>query len=61
MMSVKEIMAPIEHEMKEFDLRFQANMKSKVAMLDKITHYIVKRKGKQIRPMFLFFDGKNVG
>lgn len=61
MMSVKEIMAPIEHEMKEFDLRFQANMKSKVAMLDKITHYIVKRKGKQIRPMFLFLMAKMLG
>jgi octaprenyl-diphosphate synthase len=61
MMTVKEIMAPIEVEMKEFELRFQQNMKSKVPMLDKITHYIIKRKGKQMRPMFLFLTAKMLG
>jgi octaprenyl-diphosphate synthase len=61
MMSVQEILAPIEVEMKEFELRFQQNMKSKVALLDKITHYIIKRKGKQIRPMFLFLTAKMLG
>jgi octaprenyl-diphosphate synthase len=61
MMSVQEILAPIESEMKEFELRFQQNMKSDVALLDKITHYIIKRKGKQIRPMFLFLTAKMLG
>ncbi|MCE3296748.1 MAG: Trans-hexaprenyltranstransferase [Crocinitomicaceae bacterium] len=61
MMTVDEIMAPIEHEMQQFELRFQENMKSKVAMLDKITHYIIKRKGKQMRPMFLFLTAKMLG
>lgn len=61
MMSVQEILAPIEFEMKEFELRFQQNMKSDVALLDKITHYIIKRKGKQIRPMFLFLTAKMLG
>lgn len=61
MMTVKEIMAPIEVEMKEFELRFQQNMKSKVPMLDKITHYIIRRKGKQMRPMFLFLTAKMLG
>lgn len=60
-MSVQEILAPIESEMKEFELRFQQNMKSDVALLDKITHYIIKRKGKQIRPMFLFLTAKMLG
>lgn len=31
-------------------------MKSEVALLDKITHYIIKRKGKQMRPMFVFLS-----
>ena len=60
-MTVNEILAPIEAEMKEFELRFQQNMRSKVPMLDKITHYIIKRKGKQMRPMFLFLTAKMLG
>lgn len=61
MMTVKEIMAPIELEMKKFELHFQQNMRSKVPMLDKITHYIIRRKGKQMRPMFLFLTAKMLG
>ena len=36
-------------------------MRSSVPLLDKITHYIVKRKGKQIRPMFVFLTAKALG
>ena len=36
-------------------------MKSNVALLDKITHYIVKRKGKQIRPLFVFLSAQAMG
>jgi octaprenyl-diphosphate synthase len=61
MMDVKEIMAPIEAEMNEFEVRFRNSMKSKVPLLDKITHYIIKRKGKQVRPMFLFLTAKMLG
>lgn len=61
MMTVNQILAPIEGEMIEFEARFRQNMKSKVPMLDKITHYIVKRKGKQMRPMFLFLTAKMLG
>lgn len=61
MMKVKEIMAPIESEMTEFEIRFRQSMKSKVPLLDKITHYIIRRKGKQMRPMFLFLTAKMLG
>ena len=61
MMTVDEILAPIEQEMKEFELHFKSNLQSKVPLLDKITHYIIKRKGKQIRPMFLFLTAKMLG
>lgn len=54
MASLDSIKAPIEHEMTEFEKKFRQSMKSTVPLLDKITHYIVKRKGKQIRPMFVF-------
>lgn len=60
-MTVKEIMDPIDAEMNEFEIRFRQSMKSKVPLLDKITHYIIRRKGKQMRPMFLFLTAKMLG
>jgi octaprenyl-diphosphate synthase len=60
-MTVQEILAPIETEMKLFEVRFHESMKSKVPLLDKITHYIIRRKGKQMRPMFLFLTAKMLG
>ncbi len=51
---LKQIQIPIESEMVQFELKFRDFMKSKVKLLDHITSYIVKRKGKQMRPMFVF-------
>jgi octaprenyl-diphosphate synthase len=61
MRTVDEIMQPIESEMTEFEVRFRQSMKSKVPLLDKITHYIIRRKGKQMRPMFIFLTAKMLG
>lgn len=61
MMSVKEIIDPISSEMSEFEVRFRENMKSEVPMLDKVTHYVIRRKGKQMRPMFIFLTAKMLG
>jgi octaprenyl-diphosphate synthase len=61
MLSVKEILDPIQTEMTEFEAHFQKSMQSKVPLLDKITLYIVKRKGKQMRPMFVFLTSKMLG
>jgi octaprenyl-diphosphate synthase len=52
--TLDEIKKPIESEMRSFEKKFQQSMRSSVPLLDKITHYIVKRKGKQMRPMFVF-------
>lgn len=60
-MTVKEIKAPIQKEMDEFELKFKSSMKSAVPLLDKITQYIVKSKGKQLRPMFVFLSAKVCG
>lgn len=54
--SLDQIKKPIEREMTEFEIKFRESMRSKVSLLDKIMHYIVKRKGKQLRPMFVFFS-----
>ena len=55
---LKEIKKPIEKEMMLFEEKFKKNMKSHVPLLDKIMHYIIKRKGKQMRPMFIFLTAK---
>jgi len=60
-MTVKEIKAPVNSVMQEFEKRFKATMKSKTALLDKITHYIIKRKGKQMRPLFVFLSAGTFG
>ncbi|KKN96613.1 hypothetical protein LCGC14_0166590 [marine sediment metagenome] len=44
--------------MELFESKFRDSMTSKVALLNRITHYIVNRKGKQMRPMFVFLTAK---
>lgn len=56
-----DIKAPIAGEMEEFEQRFRSSMKTKVLLLDKIMNYIVKRKGKQMRPMFVFLSAGACG
>jgi len=56
--SLKSIKQPIEKELKIFEQRFREDMRSHVALLDKITYYIVQRKGKQVRPMFVFLSAR---
>ena len=55
---VERIKEPIYEEMELFEKKFRASMSSKVALLNKITHFIVNRKGKQMRPMFVFLVAK---
>ena len=60
-MTVEEIKKPVKEEMVMFEEKFKLAMKSDVALLDKITHYIIKRKGKQLRPLFVFLSAKMLG
>ncbi len=55
---VSQIKLPIEYEMELFEKKFSLSMSSKVSLLNKITHYVVNRKGKQMRPMFVFLIAK---
>jgi len=61
MRSVEEIMNPVKSELNEFESHFEDALKSNVPLLDKVTHYIVKRKGKQMRPLFVFLSAKMLG
>ncbi len=58
MSSLKRIKEPIKDEVKEFEKFFKNSMRSKVPLLDIITNYIIRRKGKQIRPVFVFLSAK---
>jgi octaprenyl-diphosphate synthase len=61
MHNVENIMAPIQSELTAFEAYFKESMRSDVALLDKVTQYVVKRKGKQMRPMFVFLTAKMLG
>mgnify|MGYP006121647983 FL=1 len=58
MKTVALIKLPIEYEMELFEKKFLLSMYSKVSLLNRITHYVVNRKGKQMRPMFVFLIAK---
>lgn len=51
----------IEKEIKQFELMFKEAVKSEVPLLDRILKYIVKTKGKQLRPMFVLLSAKMCG
>ena len=61
MLDINDIKKPIAAQIDVFEGKFKASMQSAVPLLDRITHYIVKRKGKQIRPMFVFFSASICG
>ena len=52
------IQAPIATEMADFEGKFRQAMQTRVLLLDKIMEYIVRRKGKQVRPMFVFLTAR---
>lgn len=58
MVSVNEIKDCVDKEMILFEEKFREALRSDVTLLDKITHYVIKRKGKQMRPMFVFLTAK---
>ena len=55
---IRKIQAPIKIEMNLFEDKFKKSLSSNIILLDKIMHYIIKRKGKQMRPMFVFLTAK---
>ncbi len=60
MKPVEQIKQPILKEMELFESKFRDAMITNVPLLNRITHYIVRRKGKQMRPMFVFLVAKMV-
>lgn len=58
MLKIKDIKQPVSKEMALFESKFKNSLKTSVPLLDKIMHYIIKRKGKQMRPLFVFLTAK---
>jgi len=58
---LEDIKVPIAREMEEFEQKFRDSMKTRIMLLDRIMNYIVKRKGKQMRPMFVFLCAGTCG
>ncbi len=61
MSQIDKIKAPIKDEMKQFEGYFRRTMESSVPFLNLILNYILRRKGKQMRPMFVFLTSKLLG
>ncbi|WP_185857725.1 polyprenyl synthetase family protein [Blattabacterium cuenoti] len=58
---LEKIKTTIKEEIKEFEKQFSSVIKSNIPLIDKITHYIIHRKGKLIRPIFVFLVAKMLG
>jgi octaprenyl-diphosphate synthase len=58
LLKIKDIKQPVSKEMALFESKFKNSLKTSVPLLDKIMHYIIKRKGKQMRPLFVFLTAK---
>lgn len=59
--TLEEIRKPIESELKLFEEKFRSSMKTKTPLLDAVMKYIVRQKGKRVRPMFVFLSASVCG
>lgn len=61
MSALDNIQLPIASELALFEVKFKETMKSNIPLLDRVMYYILKRKGKQMRPMFVMLSAKVCG
>ncbi|MCK5136868.1 MAG: polyprenyl synthetase family protein [Bacteroidales bacterium] len=61
MIKLEDIRKPVRLEMKEFDKQFKETISSNVPLLNLVTGYVLRRKGKQMRPLFVFLTSKMTG
>ena len=59
--SLKDIRRPVEDELKHFRQYFREAMRSRVTLLDRITQYVLRQKGKQIRPILVLLSARMCG
>ncbi len=56
-----QISKPIKNDLVQFNQLFKESLKSKVGIVDIVTKYILKQKGKKIRPLLVLLSGKVIG
>lgn len=61
MNTMDHIQQLLDSELREFETTFKKSVKSRTALLDRIMQYIIKRKGKQVRPMFVLLSARLFG
>jgi octaprenyl-diphosphate synthase len=61
MSKLAEIRKPVEVEMKEFERRFKSAVSSNIPLLNIVTGYVLRRKGKQMRPLFVLLTSRLIG
>ena len=61
MIKLDDIREPVRLEMKEFNKRFRSSISSNIPLLNMVTGYVLRRKGKQMRPLFVFLSSKMTG
>ncbi|MCK4748320.1 MAG: polyprenyl synthetase family protein, partial [Bacteroidales bacterium] len=61
MIKLDDIREPVRLEMKEFNKRFKSSISSNIPLVNMITGYVLRRKGKQMRPLFVFLSSKMTG
>jgi octaprenyl-diphosphate synthase len=59
--TLKELQAPVKADLAVFEQRFAMSMKTRVPLLNTIMNYIIRRKGKQIRPLFVMYSARLCG
>jgi len=61
MIKLDDIRRPVQQEMDEFNKRFRRSVSSHIPLLTIVTRYVLKKKGKQMRPLFVFLSAKMTG
>ena len=59
--SLDAIRVPVENELKKFDSIFRDAMRSQVALVDIVTRYLLRQKGKRVRPLLVMLSAKLCG
>ncbi len=60
-MTLKEISAPIQHHLEAFEEVFAQSIRSKVGLVDLVTKYLIKQKGKKVRPLLVLLSAELCG
>lgn len=61
MIKLEDIRKPVSREMKEFNSRFKTEVTSNIPLLTIVTRYVLRKKGKQMRPLFVFLSSRLTG